>query len=110
MRQAAEVAKLAKHPSTPRGPEWEQEYLHPGEKQCQFCSAKGECPRAGEAVVETVMAEFVDLDAKKLPVITSANLTPIPADVKKLAALRSHLQTRAEIGRASCRERVSECV
>jgi len=58
-------------------------YLVPGEKQCKFCDAKAKCPAIAKTVHETVVAEFVDLDA---PVKAEASsLVPIPAENARLA-------------------------
>lgn len=35
--------------------------LHPGEKQCRWCDAKGTCPALAQHVVNTVADDFVDL-------------------------------------------------
>jgi len=43
-----------------------QEFLAPGEKQCQWCKAKATCPALAEHILTTVAGEFEDLDAVDL--------------------------------------------
>ena len=38
-------------------------YLTPGEKQCQWCKAKANCPALEKHVMQTVLGDFEDLDA-----------------------------------------------
>lgn len=45
------------------GPEWEQAYLSPGEKQCKFCKAKATCPALRSAVLEPPFGGTVDVSA-----------------------------------------------
>lgn len=46
-----------------------EKYLHPGEKQCQFCKAKATCPALYRHVSQTVAVDFDDLTtAKEAPV------------------------------------------
>jgi hypothetical protein len=78
--------------------------LVPGDKQCRFCDAKATCPALTKTVAETVLAEFVSLDA--LPAVKDAQAVAIPADNAKLAGLLelvpmieswcSHLTAHAE--------------
>lgn len=51
--------------------ELHEKYLNPGEKQCQFCPAKGKCPKLRDEVLDTVFAqtpatvdEFEAIDTK----------------------------------------------
>lgn len=51
--------------------ELHEKYLNPGEKQCQFCPAKGTCPKLRDEVIDTVFAqtpatvdEFEAIDTK----------------------------------------------
>lgn len=51
--------------------ELHEKYLTPGEKQCQFCPAKGKCPKLRDEVLDTVFAqapatvdEFEAIDTK----------------------------------------------
>lgn len=37
--------------------ELHEKYLTPGEKQCQFCPAKGKCPKLRDEVLDTVFAQ-----------------------------------------------------
>lgn len=39
--------------------EWEQTYLHPGEKQCKFCKAKATCPALRAEVVQTTQPDNI---------------------------------------------------
>tara|TARA_R110000803_G_scaffold116981_1_gene185533 strand:+ start:4586 stop:5683 length:1098 start_codon:yes stop_codon:yes gene_type:complete len=50
---ATEKAELAMTDSAPRVP---------GDKQCQWCKAKGDCPQLASFIQETICAEFDDLD------------------------------------------------
>jgi len=61
-------------------------HLVPGDKQCQFCDAKATCPALQRTVQETVLAEFVDLDAAPV-VVKQSQLVAIPADSVRLANL-----------------------
>lgn len=67
-------------------PELLDEFLVPGDKQCQFCDAKPTCPGLARKAAETVLAEFVDLDSA--PANRDA-LVAIPADNEKLARLKA---------------------
>ncbi len=40
--------------------------FNPGEKQCQWCKAKANCPALAKHVVETVIGEFENLDAVEI--------------------------------------------
>jgi hypothetical protein len=39
-----------------------QSALRPGDKQCQFCKAKGDCPALRDKVLATVAGDFYDVD------------------------------------------------
>jgi len=63
-------------------------YLVPGEKQCKFCDAKATCPAVQKLATETVLAEFVDLDAPGTALVPAKPETiAIPADNERLAKL-----------------------
>lgn len=56
-RSGAVSVQLAQFNATNRGNEasnWEEVFLHPGEKQCKFCKAKATCPALRAEVAETV--------------------------------------------------------
>lgn len=40
---------------------WAQSNLNPGDKQCQFCKAKGDCPALRDKVLATVAGDFNQL-------------------------------------------------
>lgn len=42
---------------------WQEKYLHPGPKQCQWCPKKGTCPRLANFAASTMTGEMEDLDA-----------------------------------------------
>lgn len=42
-----------------KGPDFE--YLTPGDKQCQWCKAKADCPKLAQLVTDSVGADFDDL-------------------------------------------------
>lgn len=42
-------------------------YLQPGDKQCKFCEAKGDCPALRDQVLATVSGDFEVLDDLKTP-------------------------------------------
>lgn len=42
---------------------WAEQWLTPGEKQCQFCKAKANCPALGNFVRDAVGADFADISS-----------------------------------------------
>jgi len=60
---ATQQANIALAPGAPRVP---------GEKQCQWCRAKGDCEQLASFVEETISAEFDDLDDVTVPGISDA--------------------------------------
>ena len=83
--KAANVATALRESGASAQELFEQGMLVPGDKQCQFCSAKATCPALQKVTTETVLAEFVDLDAQPPVPVTREQLSPIPADNAKLA-------------------------
>lgn len=59
---------------------WGDTYLTPGEKQCQFCDAAGECPALRDAVLNASLADYDETIVDPSEVVVA---TP-PADVAKL--------------------------
>lgn len=60
----------------------------PGEKQCRFCKAKGTCRALAQQVLQTVNADFEDLDALPLAVevrtsVVGDFIRPAVADLKE---------------------------
>ena len=53
-------------------------FLHPGEKQCQFCKAKGDCPALRDKVLATVAGDFEVLEQT---VIGEEGLVDVPLPV-----------------------------
>jgi uncharacterized protein DUF2800 len=83
--QAAGAAASARN--TKNGPpKLIETMLVPGEKQCRFCDVKPTCPALARKAGETVLAEFVDLDAAEPD---RTQLVAIPADNEKLARLKA---------------------
>lgn len=58
-------------------PEAIRHHLVPGDKQCQFCKAKGDCPALRDKVLATVVGDFEVID-----VDVSARLPPKIQDLK----------------------------
>lgn len=46
-------------------PEHAAKYLSPGDKQCKFCKAKGNCPALRDKVLATVAGDFIALDLRE---------------------------------------------
>lgn len=55
-------------------------YLTPGEKQCQWCKAKANCPALEKHVMQTVLGDFEDLDA----VDVNAQIDTATGEVSKI--------------------------
>lgn len=51
--------------------------LHPGDKQCRFCNAKGICPALTESVLATVADDFVNLEQDIQPQLEHAKAMTI---------------------------------
>jgi hypothetical protein len=66
-----------------------EEFLNPGEKQCQWCSAKGKCPALAKAVLRTVADDFDNLEELDIAEVkvkeTLTNMKALTGD--KLALL-----------------------
>jgi hypothetical protein len=54
---------------------WAQSNLNPGDKQCQFCKAKGDCPALRDKVLATVAGDF-----ESIP-FTTLKMTDADADL-----------------------------
>ena len=61
------------------------EYLTPGDKQCQWCKAKADCPALAKFVSDTVGAEFEDLAKTTVPVAEALSIQ-VKADPAILGA------------------------
>lgn len=88
----------------------------PGEKQCMFCKAKGNCKAAAAHVFETIAADFVDVDApagigpqiangiERLPALTNAQIGEALAQVDFIEdwckAVRARTESEMLAGRA----------
>lgn len=63
-------------------------HLVPGEDQCRFCKAKGECPKLRDVALATVADDFVDLEKGEIAVSAAAAENIIAAvygvDAKKV--------------------------
>lgn len=70
VKPAAEAAMLA-YESRHIAPIAASE-LNPGEKQCKFCKAKGDCPAARQKVLDTVADDFVDVSKPIAPQLNAA--------------------------------------
>lgn len=64
-------------------PEKAPRYLQPGDKQCQFCKAKGDCPALRDQVLATVAGEFDTLDGSA-QAEAEAFLTTVPPAIDTL--------------------------
>ena len=56
--------------------------LQPGDKQCQFCKAKGDCPALRDKVLATVAGDFQDLIAQDVCRETGKNPLPFVDSLK----------------------------
>lgn len=86
VQEAANLSTIAlRHKSNwIKGPGFE--YLTPGEKQCQWCKAKADCPKLAQFVQDSVGADFdtiVDRGSAPSPVQDSADVAALGA---KMAA------------------------
>lgn len=69
--------------------ELHDKYLRPGDKQCQWCKAKADCPALAKFVSDSVGADFEDLAKTTVPVAEalSIQIKAAPAILaKKMAA------------------------
>jgi ubiquinone biosynthesis protein UbiJ len=58
-------------------------FLEPGDKQCMFCKAKGDCPALRDKVLATVAGDFEDLSAQSMARI-EGDIAAMPyADILK---------------------------
>ena len=77
----------------------ERAFLHPGEKQCEWCPAKARCPALAAYVNETVFNQ--DGDAWDNPQVI---VQPVPVDTDALAAARD----RVDLVQSWCKAIVAE--
>lgn len=107
-RSGATSVQLAEQ--TARGPDWDEAFLSPGEKQCRFCKAKATCPALRAAVAETVSGsapatpdEFADLGVTLIGddnAWLAACLTQAPMIEEWLKAVRAEVERRLLAGDA----------
>jgi hypothetical protein len=80
--EAVDARKEASNtPLAYASPEWAQDFLVPGEKQCKFCKAKASCPALRAEVASAITSEFsIPASPEEFAEVVPDKMTPQVSD------------------------------